>query len=154
MIQRIQSLYLLVATLLMGVTLFAPVASFTVASGDIFTLSAFELSSVSVSQSTIWMGILMVLATVLPLVTIFLYKRRMLQVRLCAVEIVLLLGCIAFEIIYFCLTGANALEDLGVEHRHLGWAAIMPVVSLILVALAARATFQDEITVRSFDRIR
>lgn len=100
------------------------------------------------------MGILMVIATVLPLVTIFLFKHRMLQVRLCAVEIVLLLGCIAFEAIYFWLSGANALEELVVEHRHLGWAAIMPIVSLVFTALAARATFKDEITVRSFDRIR
>ena len=88
------------------------------------------------------------------LVTIFLFKRRMLQVRLCAVEIVLLLGCIAFEAIYFWLSGANALADIGVEHRHFGWAAIMPIVSLVFVALAAKATFKDEITVRSFDRIR
>lgn len=154
MIQRIQSLYLLVATILMGVTLFAPVASFTVASGEVYTLSAFELSSTTASQSTIWMGIILVVATVLPLITIFLFKRRMLQVRLCAVEIVFLLGAIAFETIYFFLSGANALADLGVEHRHLGWSAIMPIVSLILVALAARATFKDEITVRSFDRIR
>jgi hypothetical protein len=78
----------------------------------------------------------------------------MLQVRLCAVEIVLLLGCIAFEAIYFWLSGANALEELVVEHRHLDWAAIMPIVSLVFTALAARATFKDEITVRSFDRIR
>lgn len=154
MIQRIQSLYLLVATILMGVTLFAPVASFTVASGEVYTLSAFELSSATASQSTIWMGIILVAASVLPLITIFLFKRRMLQVRLCAVEIVFLLGAIAFEAIYFFLSGANALVDLGVEHRHLGWSAIMPIVSLILVALAARATFKDEITVRSFDRIR
>ncbi|MBO7190124.1 MAG: DUF4293 domain-containing protein [Alistipes sp.] len=154
MIQRIQSLYLLLATALMGVALLAPVASFTVSTGDVFTLSAFSLSSVAESQSTIWMGILMVVATVLPLVTLFLFKRRMLQVRLCAVEIVLLLGCIAFEAIYFWLSGANALEELVVEHRHLGWAAIMPIVSLVFTALAARATFKDEVMVRSFDRIR
>lgn len=154
MIQRIQSLYLLIAAALMGVALISPVASFTVSTGDIFTLSAFSLSSVAESQSTIWMGILMVAAAVLPLVTIFLFKRRMLQVRLCAVEIVLLLGCLVFEAIYFYLAGANALEGVGVEHRHLGWAAVMPIVSLVLTAMAARATFNDEVTVRSFDRIR
>lgn len=154
MIQRIQSLYLLLAAVLMGVALLAPVASFTVSTGDVFTLSAFSLSSATVSQSTIWMAILMVVATVLPLVTLFLFKRRMLQVRLCAVEIVLLLGCVAFEAIYFYLAGANALEGIGVEHRHLGWAAIMPIVALVLTAMAARATFKDEVMVRSFDRIR
>lgn len=154
MIQRIQTLYLLIAALLMGVVFLTPVASFTVSSGEVFTLSAFSLSSDAESQSAVWMGVLMVAAAVLPLVTIFLFKRRVLQIRLCAVEIVLLLGCIAFEAIYFWLSGANALEGLGVEHRHFGWAAIMPVVALVFVALAARATFKDEVAVRSFDRIR
>ena len=152
MIQRIQSLYLLLAAALMGVALVAPVASFTVSTGDVFTLSAFSLSSAAESQSTLWMGILMVAAALLPLVTLFLFKRRMLQVRLCAVEIVLLLGCLVFEGIYFYLAGANALES--VEHRHLGWAAIMPLVALVFTAMAARATFKDEVMVRSFDRIR
>ena len=154
MIQRIQSLYLLIVVALMSVTLFAPIAMFTVASGEVFTLSAFYLSSDMQSQSTIWMGILLSLATALPLVTIFLFKNRVLQVRLCAVEIVLLLGCIAFMAIYFWLSGATALEDAIVEHRHFGWSAIMPIVALVFTSLAARATFKDEILVRSLDRIR
>ena len=154
MIQRIQSLYLLIVVALMSVTLFAPIAMFTVASGEVFTLSAFSLASDMQSQSTIWMGILLSLATALPLVTIFLFKNRVLQVRLCAVEIVLLLGCIAFMAIYFWLSGANALEEAVVEHRHFGWSAIMPIVALVFTSLAARATFKDEILVRSLDRIR
>ena len=154
MIQRIQSLYLLIATVLMGLALILPIASFTGSAGDEYTLSAFSLSSASKSESAIWLGILMVTATILPLVTIFLFKRRLLQVRLCAVEIVLLLGCIAFEAIYYYLSGANALEGADVVHRQFGWGAIMPIIALILSAMAARATFKDEVMVRSFDRIR
>jgi hypothetical protein len=56
--------------------------------------------------------------------------------------------------IYFWLSGANALEDAIVEHRHFGWSAIMPIVALVFTSLAARATFKDEILVRSLDRIR
>ncbi|MBQ5924876.1 MAG: DUF4293 domain-containing protein, partial [Alistipes sp.] len=96
MIQRIQSLYLLLAVALMSVTLFAPIATFVVDSGEVFNLTAFSLKSELQSQSALWMGILLSLATVLPLVTIFFFKNRMLQVRLCAVEIVLLLGCLVF----------------------------------------------------------
>lgn len=154
MIQRIQSLYLLIAAALMGLALILPVASFTLSSGDVYTLSAFSLSSSAESQSTIWMGILMAAAAALPLITLFLFKRRMLQVRLCAVEIVLLLGCIAFEAIYYYLSGANALANVDIVHRKFGWAAIMPIVALVLSAMAARATFKDEVMVRSFDRIR
>lgn len=156
MIQRIQSLYLLIATALMGLALILPIATFTSSTDVVYTLSAFSLSTDAGSESlsTIWMGILMAAATVLPLVTLFMFKRRMLQVRLCAVEIVLLLGCIAFEAIYYYLAGANALEDVEIEHRQFGWAAIMPIIALVLSAMAARATFKDEVMVRSFDRIR
>lgn len=154
MIQRIQSLYLLIVTALMCVTLFAPIAMFTVASGEVFTLSAFSLASEMQSQGTIWMGILLSLATALPLVILFMFKNRVLQIRLCAVEIVLLVGCIAFMAIYFWLSGANALEDAEVLHRQFGWAAIMPIVALVFAALASRAIFKDEVLVRSLDRIR
>lgn len=154
MIQRIQTLYLVVITSLMAITLFAPIATFTVATGDVYTLSAFELSNGLQSQSTIWMGILLVLATVLPLVTIFLFKNRQLQLRLCGAEVVLLIGAIVFVGIYYWLSGANALENVGVEHRSFGWAAIMPLLSLVMAFLAARSIFKDEVLVRSLDRIR
>lgn len=154
MIQRIQTLYLVVITSLMAITLFAPIATFTVATGDVYTLSAFELSNGQQSQSTIWMGILLVLATVLPLVTIFLFKNRQLQLRLCGAEVVLLIGAIVFVGIYYWLSSANALENVGVEYRSFGWAAIMPLLSLVMAFLAARSIFKDEVLVRSLDRIR
>lgn len=154
MIQRIQTLYMLAVTALMVVALCVPIATFTTANGEVYTLDAYALSSALDSQSTLWMGIVMTLSAVLPFVTIFLFKNRMLQVRLCAVELVLLLGTILFMGIYFWLAGANALEDAEVVHRHIGWAAIMPLVAIPFSLLAARATFKDEMLVRSLDRIR
>ncbi len=64
------------------------------------------------------------------------------------------MGATAFVAIYFWLSSANALEDIGVAHRQFSWAAIMPVVSIIITVLAARAIFKDEALVRSLDRIR
>ena len=152
MIQRIQSLYLLLATLLMSLTLFMPIASFGVA-GETFELTAFSLRCGEVSQSTVWMGIMLVLATVLPLVILFLFKRRTLQIRLCAVEIVLLLGSLLMIGLYYWLT-SRLFEGFEVEHRQFGWAAPMPLISLVLAYLASRAIFKDEVLVRSLDRIR
>ena len=152
MIQRIQTLYLVVVTILMTLTLILPIAEFYVEGVD-FTLNAFTLSSSYVSYSTAWMGILIVLAIVLPLVTIFLFKRRTLQIRLCAVEAVLLLGVIVFIALYYWFT-IRMFAGFNIEHKQLGWAAIMPVLALILDVLAARAIFKDEVLVRSLDRIR
>lgn len=152
MIQRIQTLYLLVATILMAMTLVFPIAEFHIEGAD-YQLTAFELSSGTHTVSTMWMGILFVLAIIVPLVAIFLFKHRVLQIRLCAVEAVLLLGSLIFIGIYYWLSN-RMFEGYDIEHKQLGWAVIMPILALILDLLAARAIFKDEVLVRSLDRIR
>lgn len=152
MIQRIQSLYLLLATIFMSLTLFMPIATF-VFDGQTYELTAFALSCGEQSESTLWMGIMLVLSTLLPFVTIFLFKRRTLQIRLCAVEIILLLGSLVFIGLYYWLT-TRIFEGFSLEHRQFGWAAPMPIISLVLSYLASRAIFKDEVLVRSLDRIR
>ena len=103
MIQRIQSLYLLLASAFMSLTLFMPIATFVV-DGQTYELTAFSLTCGEISQSTIWLGIILAIATALPLITIFLFKKRTLQIRLCAVEVVLLIGSLVLVALYYWLT--------------------------------------------------
>ena len=98
------------------------------------------------------MGILLVLATLLPFVVIFLFKNRQLQIRLCAAEIVLLVGSLVVMGIYYYLS-ARLFESVnGLGSLKLGM--IMPLIAIVFVALATRAIFRDEVLVRSLDRIR
>ncbi len=152
MIQRIQSIYLLLASVVMSLTLFLPIATF-VFDGQTYELTAFALSCGQQSESTVWMGIMLTLSTILPLVVIFLFKRRTLQIRLCAVEMVMLIGSLIFIGLYYWLT-TRIFEGYNLEHRQFGWAAPMPIVALVLSYLASRAIFKDEVLVRSLDRIR
>lgn len=119
------------------------------------TLSAFELSDSEgvYAESALWMGILLSLSALLPLVTIFLYKHRQLQIRLCGVELVLLIGDIAFMTIYYLLA-ERVVEATAFPASAIRFGAIMPVVAIVFVALAMRAIFRDELLVRSLDRIR
>ena len=73
MIQRIQTLYLLLAAGLVACAAFLPLASFA-SGGEEFRLYAFGLRTADgeAVQSTLFMGILLALALVLPLPTIFL----------------------------------------------------------------------------------
>ena len=105
MIQRIQTLHLLIVTALMAVTLFAPLAWFAGDAGE-FRLYAFSLqtSAGEAVQSTVYMGVVLALACVLPFITIFLFRRRLLQIRLCVVEIVLLIGSAVMEAAYYFLS--------------------------------------------------
>lgn len=154
MIQRIQTLYLLVITALLAVTLFARLAWFG-GEGSEFGLYAFALKDAegAVLHSTVYLGILLSLAAVLPMVTIFLYRRRMLQIRLCVVEMVLLVGSAVMEGIYYYL-GCRVVSDLPFHTQGVGVAIALPVVSLLFAWLAARAIFRDELLVRGADRIR
>lgn len=152
MIQRIQTLYLFAAAALMVTALLTPLAYFA-AGTDEYTLRAFSLSGGEMSQSTIYMGIVMALAAAVPLVNIFLFKRRMLQIRLCAVELVLLLGSVAFIGIYYYLS-ARMVSQAEFHAQGFRIAAVFPLVALVLDYLAMRAIFKDELLVKSLDRIR
>lgn len=154
MIQRIQTLYLLAAAALLAVTIFTPIAVFA-ANGTELTLSAFSFADAANDsvQSTLWLGIVLVLSALLPLLIIFLFKRRQLQIRLCGVELVLLLGDVAFIVIYYMLS-SRAVEGFEFAASSLRLGAVMPLVAIVLVTMAMRAIFRDELLVRSLDRIR
>lgn len=154
MIQRIQTIYLLVAAALMAVTLFVPLAWFASDAGE-FRLYAFALENGAgeAVQSTLYMGVLSTLACALPLLTIFLYKRRMLQIRLCVVEMVLLAGAVAMEAVYYFLSW-RVFSDMTFHTQGFRPAIALPLVCLLFAYLAARAIFRDELMVRAADRIR
>lgn len=154
MIQRIQTLYLLAVAAMMITAIFTPLANF-MAGAEEYNLFAFALKGAEMSHSTIYMGIIIVLAAIVPLVTIFSYNKRLLQIRLCAVEIVLLLGSLIFMGIYYYLSN-RIFSELGlqVQITSIRIAVIFPIVSLILTYMASRAIFKDEMLVRSLDRIR
>lgn len=154
MIQRIQTLYLLAVAAMMITAIFTPLANF-MAGAEEYNLFAFALKGAEMSHSTIYMGIIIALAAIVPLVTIFSYKKRLLQIRLCAVEIVLLLGSLIFMGIYYYLSN-RIFSELGlqVQITSIRIAVIFPIVSLILTYMASRAIFKDEMLVRSLDRIR
>ncbi len=154
MIQRIQTLYLFLISALIAVMLFAPLAWFAGEAGA-FELHAFalEMAKGEPLHTTVYLGILLVAALVLPLVTIFLYRNRMLQIRLCCVEMVLLLGCLAMEGVYYYLA-RRAFSNLAFHAQGFKPAIVLPIVGLLFAYLAAKAIFKDELLIRESDRIR
>ena len=152
MIQRIQSLYLLAVAALMTTAVLTPLAYFAAGAQE-YLLYAFSLKGGEVPYSTIYMGVVVALAAIVPFVTIFLFKNRTLQIRLCAVELVLLIGSAVFMAIYYYL-GSRMFAQLEFSAQGIRIAIIFPLVALILDYLALRAIFKDEMLVRSLDRIR
>lgn len=154
MIQRIQTIYLLIIVILLSITFFTPFAYF-MGDGEQFDLYVYALKSesgVSV-QATLYAAILPALALILPFITIFLYKNRMLQVRLCVVEVVLLLGSLIIMGIYYFLSN-RLFSELAHNLQGLKISFALPFVALLFAWLAFRAIFKDELLIRSLNRIR
>ena len=152
MIQRIQTLYLLLATAMMSLTLFLPLATI-VYGGNELILKAFTLNGIEGVEGTlpVYLGAFLAVTTALLLVIIFIYKKRLVQIRLCVSAIVLLLGS-ATLIGLYCYRLCDILTgDLVFT---LGFASLMPIVAIIPVSLAIRGIARDEALVRSLDRIR
>jgi glucan phosphoethanolaminetransferase (alkaline phosphatase superfamily) len=104
-------------------------------------------------QPTVYMGVVLALACVLPFITIFLFKRRLLQLRLCVVEMVLLVGSAVMEGVYYFLS-YRVFAEQTFHTQVLKPAVVLPLVCLLFAYLAARAVFRDELMVRAADRIR
>ena len=96
---------------------------------------------------------LVALACVLPFITIFLFKRRLLQLRLCVVEMVLLVGSAVMEGVYYFLS-YRVFAEQTFHTQVLKPAVVLPLVCLLFAYLAARAVFRDELMVRAADRNR
>lgn len=155
MIQRIQTLYLLGVVVLTTLMIFLPLAYF-VGGEETFNLYGYGLRSVASGEmykSTIILTITLVAAALLPLVNIFLYKRRMTQVRYCIVEFVLLVGAVIMLAVHYYLF-YRVFADFDFHAQGMKVTMLLPVAALFLNCLAMRAIAADEVLVRSVDRIR
>ena len=151
MIQRIQTLYLLLAVAMMSLTLFLPLATIVYGGNELilkgFTISGGEGISFPLP---IYLGVLLAVTTLLLLVIIFMYKKRMVQIRLCVSAIVLLIGS-ATLIGLYCY---RVCDLVNYDIITVGFASLMPIVAIIPVVLAIRGIARDEALIRSLDRIR
>ncbi len=152
MIQRIQSVYLLVVAILLVVTMCRPMGQFLAADGVTaygFTPLGVTLAG-GVSQSTWGLFCILLLSAVIALSTIFLYRNRMLQIRMTIFNSILLVGYYVAAIAFiFILKGK--LEASGFQ---LGWALCLPAVCIVLNYLAFRGIYKDEVMVKAADRLR
>ncbi len=154
MIQRIQTIYLLIASALVAASLFMPLAFFATVA-EFFNLYAIGLKDANgeITRSTIYMFIPLVASFILPIINIFLYKNRMLQLRLCVVGIVLLIGANAIMGVYYFLS-YRLFSDIEIHTQGFKPALMFPLIATFFLYLAAKAIFSDELKIRSIDRIR
>ena len=152
MIQRIQSVYLLVVTALLIAAMCLPMGTFIGADGVtpyVFKPLGIDFSQ-GIYQSTWGLFGILLLSAIIALCTIFLFRNRMLQVRMTIFNSVLLVGYyIAFAVFVFMIQ-----RDLDAMTFQLGWALCLPAICIILNYLSFRAIYRDEVLVKAADRLR
>ena len=155
MIQRKQTLFLLLAFIAVVLCLALPVGRF-VATGEGTDFILYNNQIYALSDSSVYipvflyapLAILLLIACPLILWTIFKYKNRPLQATLCSSLICLMILWVAwFIFVGYCrgVEGTAFYPSL---------AAALPVVAFILFAMARHGIVSDEKRVRAADRIR
>ncbi len=147
MIQRKQSLFLLIAGLISLMLMYLPVYEL------IPDLSA----SQSGPQETIiykitensMLTILNVGIGALSIFCILLYKKRNLQIRLC--NLLLLLTCGLIGLLFF---SADSISTTMGRKLHYVYGSYLPIFQILFLFLAMRYVKKDEELVRSADRLR
>lgn len=164
MIQRIQSVFLLLSATLQALLFWVGLASFTGFDAT-YTYRLTGLSQhtregvVSISgMNPLWMILLNAVIILFTFYVILQYKRRMIQVRLCGLNILLVAGLLA--LMTFSLDTARNIvaekttADGQAPEVMYGLGFLIPVISMILIFMAIRGIKKDEALVRSADRIR
>ncbi|WP_299058709.1 DUF4293 domain-containing protein [uncultured Polaribacter sp.] len=143
MIQRIQSIYLLIATAISGGLIFVfdlwnnlKVAVFAL---DLFTRESLLLKVIPV---------LFLLSAMVSFLSIFLFKNRKLQFvvgRLVILINLFLLGLLIY--VSLTLPGEISISEKGIG-------MFLPILVILLIVLANKAIKKDEDLVKSVDRLR
>ena len=154
MIQRIQTIYLMLAVAAIAAMPFLPLAKITGYS-ETFILDAMGIykNSGERMESAFAISILIILETFFTFTIIFLYKKRNRQMMLGKLNLLVLTILIA--VVFFYADYAKTLTGLPKDTLiNYTFACLLPVISIILNYLAIRAIKKDDDLVRAADRLR
>jgi len=156
MIQRIQSLYFFLAAACLGVLMFAPLysAEYQDVKYDVFIGGLLKQSNgiEEVMSSNPALFAVLILLMLMPLVAIFLFKNRKLQLRISSSAM------LSFTVFVFLLAASinEALKQASEisNQGNYNWGLVLPFLGVIFLFLANRAIKKDDELVRSADRLR
>ncbi len=154
MIQRIQTAYLFIASMIMFSMLFSPLAEMLDSIDQYYHFDLFGIyegvgETAQKIESVLPLRFLVLVTAALSLLAIVFYKRRILQIRICIFNLMMLIGFYPLFFFYFyhIKIRLSAIADFKIT-------VIFPVIAIILVFLATRNIRKDELLVRSYNRIR
>jgi len=154
MIQRIQSIYLLLVLILGILHFFIPFADFYVGGNFIADIKATGIefnpnAVITASVNMILLTLCIVVIDLLTIITVFLYKKRRMQILL--VKINMVFEIISVVIMFLLADIIKAAINAEVKYY---FAAVFPLISLVLLYFTLRAINKDEELLKAADRLR
>ena len=156
MIQRIQSVYLLIAGIALGVMFLFPLMGYY---GELHTyqFNLLEMQnlvpdSIGVFNALFTLPLLAVVIfiIILAITAIFLFKNRRLQLKLTRINILLNLILIIAVFVGY----SRYIQSVIKVEEQFKTGAFLPLISLVFLVLAYRGIKKDEELIRSADRLR
>lgn len=155
MLQRIQSVWLFLASLCIFALFLFPYLQVLNADG---TAKAIKVTGVhenlagQVVQTEAFLGITIatVVLAMIPLFTIFMYKNRKRQLSLAYATIILIIG-FSFWLVQ---TAKPVLGNITLRTENYGIGVLLPSLAVLFVILAIRGIKRDERLIKSADRLR
>ncbi|MEG1861222.1 MAG: DUF4293 domain-containing protein [Bacteroidaceae bacterium] len=147
MIQRIQSIYLLLSILFLVICFCFPLGNLAIGN-NAYPLYKYGWCAVENSFHLVpaLLGVLLLIIIVINIVCICSFKKRMQQIR--HIHIITLF-IVVFYVILVTITQLSQYAALTFN-----WSVILPFMSMILNFLSKRAIHKDEDLIRAADRIR
>jgi hypothetical protein len=151
MIQRIQSVYLLIVAVLLIASICMPLGYFYSGNRvEAYIFKAFGVNMGDNFYSTWGLFVIISLCSGIAFVTVFFFKQRIFQIRMTVFNSILLVGYyLAIVAFYFILK-----DKLEIALFRISWALCFPAIAIILNYLAIRAIGRDEVMVKTTDRLR
>ena len=146
MIQRIQTVFLFLSVIFTGILFFASIAFFNVGE-DVVKLSVLNFET---QPNVLPLLILTVLMLLVPCVTIFLFKKRELQLKLSSLNVLLNALCCCLVFIFYV---DKMHEILSVDASY-AFGTYVPLINMVLSVLAMRWIRKDIELLKSVDRLR
>lgn len=155
MIQRIQSVWLLLTSLTLFILLALPIVT-KIHNGAEYTVYTNGLHQITKSSSEpsvtvdVFMPLMVsnIIIAVFAFIGIFLFRNRSLQKRFCSLIIILIAG-----LNFWMFQSAREIPG-GLEGASFGAGAFLPLAAIAFCFLAIRGIRKDEQLIRSADRLR
>ncbi|RYF20173.1 MAG: DUF4293 family protein [Flavobacteriales bacterium] len=152
MIQRIQSIWLLLATITISCLLFVPMVTTTVGSTEYQVLATglYQKTGEVTSKVEAFLPLLIstIAVALMCFINIFNFRKRAIQKKIIIANVVLIIG-----LSFWCSQYAKRIPG-GLETANYNVGMFLPVIAILFCMLAVRGINNDEKLLKSADRLR